>query len=102
MQGIINQVKKAPENQHTARFLFVLEQFQQLQEIQQKRLEKLQIEIAKQSQPSLVASAEEIFDAPRPQLENLADRHLALAQPVELIERCGELYPALFFYIYKN
>jgi hypothetical protein len=40
-----------------------------------------------------VASAEELFDAPRPQLENLADRQLLLAQPIQIVELCGELYP---------
>ena len=96
VRTVCEQVRKAPVNQHTRDFLTALEHLQQLQDIQQKRLEKLQTEVAKQSQPSLAASAEEIFDAPRPQLENLADRQGYLVKPIEIVEQCGELYPVIF------
>jgi hypothetical protein len=72
--------------------LQILEYLQQLQDIQQKRLEKLQLEIVKQAQPSLVASAEEIFEAPRPQLENLADQQQWLVKPIPLVGECLDLY----------
>lgn len=92
VQTARSQIKKVPETKQTERFLSYLEYLQQLQDIQLKRLEKLQRDIAKQSQPSIVATAEEIFDAPRPQLENLGIQHGWLTNPIKLVEETCKLY----------
>lgn len=102
LQNARAQIKKVPESKYTERFLIALDHLQQLQDIQNKRLEKLQRDIAKQSQPSIVAKAEEIFDSPRPQVENLGIQQGWLINPIKLVEECCALYPLFLFCLFTE
>jgi len=92
VQATKDQLTKLTQSLYSATFLPVLDQLAQLQDIQRSRLEKLQVEVAKQAQPGYVEDVDEIFDNPRLQLSNLESQQDWLIEPIPIIEDCRVLF----------